>query len=278
MDLAVGDIAGLHIEPLAAGEVPARIDLLVAVTRNEESDWTGSIIYATDLFDESTVESFTGNLVQILDAGLGDPEKTVGSITINEGPSVAELARAARAKATEQPVVVEDIADSDAAVTSRPGTAPVLHREMFADVAAKSAKRPAIYRRLGTTLTYGQLGRRSSRLARWLIARGISRRPCGTGNRPVGDVADAIWAVAKTGAGYVPIDPDYPAERVANMVEDSGANLGLTAGDTGELPGDEFTWLRIGDPATAGEIDGFDAARSARANSCGRSAPTTSRT
>ncbi|MFZ2238613.1 MAG: amino acid adenylation domain-containing protein, partial [Gordonia amarae] len=259
-DLAVGDIAGLHIEPLAAGEVPARIDLLVAVTRNEESDWTGSIIYATDLFDESTVESFTGNLVRILDAGLGDPEKTVGSITINEGPSVAELARAARAKATEQPVVVEDIADSDAAVTSGPGTAPVLLREMFADVAAKSAKRPAVIDASGTTLTYGQLDERSSRLARWLIARGIGAEDLVA--LAIGRSAallTAIWAVAKTGAGYVPIDPDYPAERVANMVEDSGANLGLTAGDTGELPGDEFTWLRIDDPATAGEIDGFDA-------------------
>ncbi|MCB1293515.1 MAG: amino acid adenylation domain-containing protein, partial [Gordonia sp.] len=265
-DLAVGDVAGLRIESLAAGEVPARIDLLVAVSRNEDSrdkaaDWTGSIIYATDLFDESTVESFTGNLLRILDAGLGDPGETVGSITINEGPSVAELAKVARARATEQPVVSKDIADSDAAVISGPGTAPVLLGQMFADVAAKSGKRPAVIDATGTTLTYGQLDERSSRLARWLIARGIGAESLVA--LAIGRSAallTAIWAVAKTGAGYVPIDPDYPADRVANMVEDSGAILGLTAGDTGDLPGDEFAWVRIDDPAVAGEIDGCDAA------------------
>ena len=120
---------------------------------------------------------------------------------------------------------------------------------------------PAVIDATGTTLTYGQLDERSSRLARWLIARGIGAESLVA--LAIGRSAallTAIWAVAKTGAGYVPIDPDYPADRVANMVEDSGAILGLTAGDTGDLPGDEFAWVRIDDPAVAGEIDGCDAA------------------
>ena len=42
----------------------------------------------------------------------------------------------------------------------------------------------------------------------------------------------AIWAVAKTGGGYVPIDPDYPPERVAAMIEDSGASWGAVYMDS----------------------------------------------
>ena len=58
----------------------------------------------------------------------------------------------------------------------------------------------------------------------------------------------AIWAVAKTGAGYVPIDPDYPAERVASMVEDSGAVLCLTRSRSlPTRPG--LDWVDLDDPA-----------------------------
>ena len=87
---------------------------------------------------------------------------------------------------------------------------------------------------------YGQLDERSSRLARWLIARGIGAESLVA--LAIGRSAallTAIWAVAGTGAGYVPIDPDrHPADR-ASHGGGPGAILGLTAGDTGDLPGDE---------------------------------------
>ena len=67
----------------------------------------------------------------------------------------------------------------------------------------------------------------------------------------------AIWAVAKTGAGYVPIDPDYPAERVATMVEDSGAVLGLTRSRSlPTRPG--LDWVDLDDPAVSRAISSQD--------------------
>ena len=78
-------------------------------------------------------------------------------------------------------------------------------------------------------LTYTDLDARSSRLARELIARGI-----GPGDvvalgltRSLESVL-AVWAVAKTGAAYVPVDPTLPTERRAYLIADSGAVLGLT--------------------------------------------------
>ncbi|NED66827.1 AMP-binding protein, partial [Streptomyces sp. SID10244] len=73
------------------------------------------------------------------------------------------------------------------------------------------------------------------------------------------DLLTAIWAVAKTGAGYVPIDPDYPSARVASMVADSRAELGLTVSDTGSLPDEGFDWLQLDGDEVVAQVDGLDA-------------------
>ncbi|PWV77813.1 amino acid adenylation domain-containing protein [Nocardia neocaledoniensis] len=111
-------------------------------------------------------------------------------------------------------------------------------------------------RALGS-LSYAELDERSSRIARLLIARGI-----GAGDlvaigipRSIESVL-AVWAVAKTGAGFVPVDPNYPPDRVAHMVSDSGAVFGLTVSKVaGQLPA-RVDWLAIDDDAMADEFAG----------------------
>ena len=64
----------------------------------------------------------------------------------------------------------------------------------------------------------------------------------------------AVWAVAKTGAAFVPVDPNYPAERIEHMLTDSGAVLGLTvAAHAVRLP-DTVAWLVLDDPAVAAAV------------------------
>ncbi|WP_306307226.1 amino acid adenylation domain-containing protein [Nocardia exalbida] len=64
----------------------------------------------------------------------------------------------------------------------------------------------------------------------------------------------AVWAVAKTGAVFVPVDPTYPAERIAHMLTDSGAALGLTiATCRAALPG-AVDWLVLDAPSTAARM------------------------
>ena len=98
----------------------------------------------------------------------------------------------------------------------------------------------------GQTLTYTELDQWSSRLARVLIARGL-----GPGDRFVLALTRsiesvvAVWAAAKTGATFVPVDPRYPAERVAHMLTDSGAGFGLAkAADAARLDAG-IQWLSI---------------------------------
>ncbi|WP_024800501.1 non-ribosomal peptide synthetase [Nocardia sp. BMG51109] len=98
-------------------------------------------------------------------------------------------------------------------------------------------------------LTYRELDESSSRLARELIDRGI-----GAGDvvaigiaRSIESVL-AVWAIAKTGAAYVPVDPGYPAERIDHMVADSGAVLGLTTAEHRSALGTGVYWLELDDP------------------------------
>ncbi|MFE7741306.1 amino acid adenylation domain-containing protein [Nocardia sp. NPDC057455] len=78
-------------------------------------------------------------------------------------------------------------------------------------------------------LSYRELDETSSRWARYLIGLGVGPADfvAVAITRSIESVL-AVWAVAKTGAAYVPIDPSYPPERIAHMIADSGALLGLT--------------------------------------------------
>ncbi|NED66885.1 amino acid adenylation domain-containing protein, partial [Streptomyces sp. SID10244] len=79
----------------------------------------------------------------------------------------------------------------------------------------------------GAELTYAELDARSNQLARWLIGQGIGTESLVALaiGRSV-ELLTAMWAVAKTGAGYLPIDPDYPAERIEHMLADSRVQTG----------------------------------------------------
>ncbi|WP_432420312.1 amino acid adenylation domain-containing protein [Nocardia neocaledoniensis] len=111
-------------------------------------------------------------------------------------------------------------------------------------------------RALGS-LSYAELDERSSRVARLLIARGIGAGDLVTIGIPRSiESVLAVWAVAKTGAGFVPVDPNYPPDRVAHMVSDSGAVFGLTVSRVaGQLPA-RVDWLAIDDDAMADEFAG----------------------
>src|SRR5690606_947696 len=67
----------------------------------------------------------------------------------------------------------------------------------------------------------------------------------------------AVWAVAKTGAGFVPVDPNYPVDRVRHTVSDSRAVLGLTvAAVRADLP-DGVDWVAVDSDEIARRLDDY---------------------
>ncbi|MFF1506929.1 amino acid adenylation domain-containing protein [Streptomyces sp. NPDC058326] len=96
-------------------------------------------------------------------------------------------------------------------------------------------------------VSYAELDARANRLAHLLLAEGCGRHQrVGVCLERGVDLVVAQLAIAKTGAGYVPLDPGYPAERLQWMLEDSGARLVVTRDE--RLTGDGVTAV---DPASA---------------------------
>ncbi|MFE7582157.1 amino acid adenylation domain-containing protein [Streptomyces gardneri] len=102
-----------------------------------------------------------------------------------------------------------------------------LHSE-FVEQAVKNPGAPAVYSDAGV-LTYGELNERSRVLAERLVADGAGPGvPVGVCVERTPDLLVAVLAVLRAGSCYVPLDPNYPAERLAFMVKDSGTRLLLT--------------------------------------------------
>ncbi|MFI5777056.1 amino acid adenylation domain-containing protein [Nocardia sp. NPDC051570] len=213
-------LPGLTVTALDTGEVAAKFDLQMNVEPQPGPDGAlGELAvvftYATDLFDEATVRSFGRRFERILTAVAADMRITVGDIDIldteeSNPTSVTPepLTQAGPAQAPTLPQLME------AAVETNPdGVAVVL-----ADAADTI-----------TELEYLELDERSTRLARALIARGVGPEDLVAVGIPRSvESVIAVWAVAKAGAGFLPVDPNYPADRVAHMLSDSGAVLGMT--------------------------------------------------
>ncbi|MFF2079226.1 amino acid adenylation domain-containing protein [Kitasatospora sp. NPDC058162] len=98
----------------------------------------------------------------------------------------------------------------------------------FVELAAKSPDATAVHSEAGL-LSYGELDRRSRELAEELTAAGAGPGvPVGICVERTPDLLVGILAALRSGACYLPLDPNYPADRLTFMVEDSGTRLLLT--------------------------------------------------
>src|SRR4051794_8222337 len=189
----------------AMAELPtatAKLDLSLQVSRHgDELRFTAE--YATDLFDAATIDRLLGHLGTLLAGIAAAPETRLSLLPLL---TPAEREQLAAWSATAEP---------------RPAGA-TLHG-LFAAQAARTPDAVAVIAREGT-LTYRELDARAGRLARRLAAlgAGIDSRVGLFLERSL-EMVVALLGVLKAGAAYVPLDPDYPAERLAAMLEDARA-------------------------------------------------------
>jgi len=99
-------------------------------------------------------------------------------------------------------------------------------------------------------LTYAELDERANRLARLLIARGVGPEDIvAIGIPRSAESVLALWAVTKTGAAFLPVDPNYPPARLTHMLGDAGAVLGVAVGAAMDRLPDTIEWLCLDDEA-----------------------------
>ncbi len=202
------DAGPLRIRPVLVERGAAQFDLSLVVF-DTSLGHTALIEYATDLFDAATIRRLLAHYVQVLQSVVANPHQSLAQIPLLDGAE-----RAAILARCSGDFTIEPARESPA--------------RLFEAVARQSPDAPAVHDAAGT-LSYADLDRRSSALAAHLRQRGI-----GPGKKAVvmldrcSDVVVALLAVAKTGAAYVPIDPRYPPERIAFVLEDAAASLVLT--------------------------------------------------
>ncbi|WP_216206359.1 non-ribosomal peptide synthetase [Amycolatopsis aidingensis] len=199
------DLPEVHgrIEPAATHS--AKLDLLFDFREQHHPDGSPAgmacgVEYATDLYDRATVRALTGRLTRLLAAAVADPDQALSEIDILE-PG-------------ERGRVLSEWNHTAPAYQGR--TLP----ELFAEQVARTPDRPAVIAG-EQRLTYRELDIRSTRLAHALVARGVGpERPVAVRlPRSVRSVL-ATLAVLKAGGVYVPVDPSYPAERIAMLLAD----------------------------------------------------------
>ncbi|MFF7665984.1 AMP-binding protein, partial [Streptomyces canus] len=128
---------------------------------------------------------------------------------------------------------------------------------LFTDQAALTPDEPAVECE-GTVLSYAELDARSDRLARTLVARGARPETLVALALPRGtDLVVALLAVLKSGAAYVPLDPDHPEARIAAVLEEARPVLLLTdSGVAPRLPRTPTERILLDEPITDGTPEG----------------------
>lgn len=184
----------------------AKFDLTIELREHRKADGTpagigGFVEYSTDLFERNTVQTLAERLVRLLDSAVSDPDQPIGRLDI--------LLPAERENM---------LADWSKSSNNIPcSSLPVL----FEKQAAKDPEAVAVIYE-NDSLTYGELNRRANRLAHLLIAKGVGPEQFAALALPRSlDMVVGLLAVLKAGAAYVPLDPDYPAERIAFMLNDA---------------------------------------------------------
>ncbi|MER8072090.1 amino acid adenylation domain-containing protein [Streptomyces sp. NPDC094034] len=237
------DLPGLTVRGEQVEGAVAKFDLSVSMGELRDENGApaglqGQLDYRTDLFAETTVQSLADRLVRVLEAAVAEPGRLVSEIDVL---GVEERRRVL----VEWNDTVREVPDA---------TLP----ELFEAQVARTPDAVAVVCG-GVELSYAELNARANRLARHLVV-------CGAGpERLVAvalprsvDLVVALLAVLKSGSGYVPVDPEYPADRIAYILADAEPVVVLTEAvaeallprDSGDLSdGDRLCSLLPAHPA-----------------------------
>ncbi len=203
------DLPGLELDISRPAQAQnADMDLALFLTLKGQ-ELTGHVQYSTDLWDEADMRRIMRHYQSLLQAAVAAPDTPIEALawlTDEEARQViVEFNRAASLNA--EGATFEKLFEGQAART------PQAEAVSFA----------------GESLTYTALNRRANQLAHYLRSLGVKpevRVGIAISRSP--EMIVALLGVLKAGGGYVPLDPAYPPERLATMMEESGVEVLLT--------------------------------------------------
>ncbi|MBP2703238.1 amino acid adenylation domain-containing protein [Microbispora sp. RL4-1S] len=194
---------GLEARALPSEFSTARFDLGLVLDTTADGT-TLDCSFDLDLFDDATAERLLGHLLTLLESGLERPDAAVTGLRMLTGPELHDVL-----------VTWND--------TAEPFDEVVCLHQLFEGNARARGDLVAVA--CGAeSLTYAELDARANRLAHRLRALGVGRDVLVGVCMPRSVwQAVAVLGVLKAGGAFLPVDPDYPADRVEFMLSDSGA-------------------------------------------------------
>ncbi len=221
------NLPGLSLVPIDAHSGTSKFDLTL-MFEETAAGLRGSAEYNTDLFDASTIERMLAQFQRILEAMISEPDSRALETDLL-GPERETVLETFNATAVAWPGE-ESGEENPAAETLLSG---------FARQARRTPAAAAVIVDGGETLSYRELDERSNQLGRWLRGQGVGPDAVVgvLAERSAGMLA-AIYGVLKAGGAYLPLEAEWPAERVRQVLADSRAEVVLLESRWAERLGD----------------------------------------
>lgn len=210
-------LPGVRVRPVPIAETTTRFDTELHL-RPSGGELAGRLLYSADLLDEETAERLAAHYTALLAGAATEPGRPLDSIPLTG-------AAAERAQLLDL------------------GTGPVVRRgpatmDEYVDRTVARIPNEVAVSQGGRQLTYRQLDLRSRLIAQVLRERGAGPERVVAVCLPRGpELVCALLGVVRSGAAYLSVDPELPAERVAYLLRDSGAAAVLGDAGAGRLTG-----------------------------------------
>ena len=202
------ELPGLTVNPVERADAGAKFDLLLSVA-NEPQELRATMEYSTDLFDAATISRLLGHFQILLQGIVAEPNRRLSEI-----PILTEAER-------HQLLLKWNDTRKDNALDK------CIH-ELFEAQVEKTPDAIAIVFE-NQELTYRELDIKASQLAQYLRKHGVGPEVLvGICVERSLEMIIGLLGILKAGGGYVPLDPSYPRERLAFILEETQAKLLLT--------------------------------------------------
>lgn len=202
---------GLDVNFLPGYTETSKTDLGLEITIRS-GKVTGCFEYAYNLFSKQLIDQLIGNFLILLDSIVEDVRKPIADLNILTN---LENKRFLQWNNTKVNLAWQKSVDN-----------------LFVEQSEKTPQNVALKFR-DVSLTYAELNQRISKLADYLISVGVKQRGCvAVGMYRSIETIVTIFAIMRVGGIYVPIDPDYPQDRINYVLEDSGSKYILVHDET----------------------------------------------
>ena len=202
------ELTGLTVSSLPIENATAKFDLTLAM-ENTATGLVGVWEYNTDLFDRSTISRMTGHFVTLLEAIVENPQERISQLPMLTEVEQRQLFVEWNSTQADYPqdLCVHQLFEKQVRLT--PDAVAVVFEDQ--------------------QLTYQQLNTQANQLAHYLQSLGVKPEVLvGIYLERSLSIIVGLLAVLKAGGGYVPLDPDYPQQRLADISHDSQIDLLLT--------------------------------------------------